>query len=799
MTNRSEHPAFPLPLLPLRRGVVFPGTALTLPIGRRRSLALLENIAGGDFVALGTQRDPQINNPSAAELHSIGTLVRVQRVARTNGQRRGLVVEGIARIHIDNIVADSPFWLLEGRVADEQIDDPKEAAHLARALLESLQNMGASLSKGVRDALAALTVSENPGRVADIVTAALGLPNAAEVEVLQALSIDERLRITHRIVAEAKGYAEVKQKIGEEVSRRVGKHQREAILRQQLAAIKKELGEDDDDDEVEELAGQLAQLDLDEKTRETVDRELRRLRSLSAEQAEYQVVKRYLELVASLPWTTLVEVIEDINAVEDKLNADHYGLEEVKKRVLEHLAVRKLATDERGAILCLSGPPGVGKTSFGRSVAEATGRPFVRIALGGVRDEAGIRGHRRTYVGAMPGRVIAALRDVKAKNPVILLDEVDKLGSGWLGSPEAALLELLDPEQNNTFTDHYLDLPFDLSHALFICTANNISELSAPLKDRMEVIDIEGYTREEKRIIARQHLVPQALRKHGLDPSQVTFDDDAISCAINDYTREAGVRQLNREIKKICRAMALHAARQADAVVPATRVDVPCLRGILGKTKFFDDVAERTAIAGVATGLAWTPVGGDILFVESSRMKGKGNIEITGQLGDVMKESARAALTYVRSHADELGLDADFLSRQDLHVHVPAGAVPKDGPSAGVTIFTALASLLTGKRVRSDTAMTGECSLRGRVLPVGGIKAKVLAAHRAGIKRIILPERNRRDLDDVPENVREALEVHFVSDMAQLLQLALEEGDDAMMLTANAPNAGDERAPPMGH
>jgi ATP-dependent Lon protease len=487
------------------------------------------------------------------------------------------------------------------------------------------------------------------------------------------------------------------------------------------------------------------------------------------------VIRNYLELIAGLPWSARAESTLDISAVEAKLNEDHFGLEDAKKRILEHLAVLKVAGNRKGTILCLAGPPGVGKTSLGQSIADATGRPFIRVALGGVRDEAEIRGHRRTYVGALPGRIVNALKQAKVKNPVFLLDEIDKLGQGWMGSPESALLEVLDPEQNHTFTDHYLELPFDLSEVLFVCTANSLDNLSAPLRDRLEIIEVSGYTLDEKFAIARKHLIPKQLKEHGIDEANMTITDAALRSVIGGYTREAGVRQLQRQITKLCRALTLEVAKNPETKSNPHLIDDAALTAHLGKLKFWNDVAERTSIPGVATGLAWTPVGGDILFVETSRMPGKGRIEITGQLGDVMKESARAALSFVRSNANTLGVDTKALENQDLHIHFPAGGVPKDGPSAGVTIFTALTSLFTGRRVRHDTAMTGECTLRGRVLPVGGIKEKVIAAHRAGLKRVILPKKNERDIDDVPQKTRDELELIFAEDMSQVLAAALED------------------------
>ena len=486
------------------------------------------------------------------------------------------------------------------------------------------------------------------------------------------------------------------------------------------------------------------------------------------------MIRTYLELIADLPWSKQAAAKDDLDAIAQKLDADHFGLDDVKKRILEHMAVLKLTGKTRASILCLAGPPGVGKTSLGQSIADATGRPLVRISLGGVGDEAELRGHRRTYVGALPGRVLNALKKAKVKNPIILFDEIDKLGSGWRGSPESALLEILDPEQNKTFQDHYLELPFDLSEVLFVCTANDLGNLSAPLRDRLEIIELAGYTAEEKLHIAKAHLVPKQQKEHAIPEGSLTVTDEALRSIIRDYTREAGVRQLNREITKLCRALALVVARSTDAKLPELHVDAPDLSKYLGKLRFFADVAERTAVPGVATGLAWTPVGGDILFIETSKMPGKGRLEITGQLGDVMKESAKAALTYVRSHASALGVDPNALETLDLHIHVPAGGIPKDGPSAGVTMFTALTSLLSGKKVRSDTAMTGEVTLRGRVLPVGGIKAKVLAAHRAGITRIVLPARNARDVEEVPKEARDAIEFIYAEDMAQVIAATLE-------------------------
>jgi ATP-dependent Lon protease len=761
-----------LPLLPLRHGVLFPGTVISVPVGRARSVALVEGIQEGDTVAIAVQRDPEVEDPSIAELFPIATRAVVRKKVKVRARRYQLVLEGVGRCRIESMSALQPFW--KAYVSDDPetgADDP-EAAVLVDTITERIQNIG-GLN---RDLISRLEQARHgdAGRFADLLAAALDLPADKEFPLLLELDVPARLRQVHERLLEAEAMADIKKKIDREVHKELGKHQREVLLRQQLQAIQKELSDGDDDDDAAELRRKLQAMDLPEEVRKVVDKELRRLERMGPNQPEHHVIVKYLELIAELPWDKRVEADDEIAHVEAKLDADHHGLEDVKKRILEHLAVRKVTGGQRGAILCLVGPPGVGKTSLGQSIADATRRPFVRVSLGGVRDEAEIRGHRRTYIGALPGRILRAMTKAGVKNPIVLLDEIDKLGQGWAGWPEAALLEVLDPEQNHTFTDHYLEMPFDLSEVLFICTANTLDTLSPPLRDRLEIVEIQGYTVQEKVHIARNHLLPRKLEEHGLTPSTVELTDAALGAIIREYTRESGVRQLGRELTKICRAVTLERARKPEQKSGGVRIDEADVSTYLGKPRFFDEAAERTAIPGIATGLAWTPVGGDILFIETSRMPGKGRIETTGQLGDVMKESARAALTYVRSHAEELGVDSDFLEKQDVHIHVPAGATPKDGPSAGVTIFTALTSLLTGRCVRSDTAMTGEATLRGRVMPVGGIKAKVLAAHRAGLSRVILPNKNRRDLDEVPADVREKMEFIFADDMSQVLEAALE-------------------------
>ena len=761
------------PLLPLRRGVLLPGAVSTLPVGRPRSLALVNSVNAGDVIVIASQTDPKTEKPNLADLHPIGVLAKVHRIGRSNDGSARLVVETRKRVHLRQILQSDPYLLVAAAPAPDQNADATEAKIMAESLREHVRELAGEAGGALVEAASKrLTVS----RLADAIGAHLPLERDNEVELLMTLDVVERMRLVSRLVNEVHERHNMRQRIDEEVRKRLGKQQRDAILRERMKAIQTELGDGDEAGEADKLREKLAAADLPEEAQKVVERELKRLAKLNPAHPEFQVARTYLEVISELPWNTRSEVIDDIDSVSAQLDADHYGLDDVKKRILEHMAVLKLSGGSKGTILCLAGPPGVGKTSLGRSIADATGRPFIRIALGGVRDEAEIRGHRRTYVGAIPGRVINAMRKVGVKNPVVLLDEVDKLSQGWGGSPEAALLELLDPEQNHTFTDHYLELPFDMSEVMFVVTANDLSKMSPPLRDRLEIVTLSGYTPEEKVEIARGHLIPRKLEENALGPDTLELEEDALRTVITAYTREAGVRQLGRELGKIARGIALEVARRnTDEPGKAVRVDESNLTDYLGKQRFFNDVAERTAVPGVATGLAWTPVGGDILFIETSQMPGKGGLKITGQLGDVMKESAHAALTYVRSNAEALGVDPKFLDTRDIHIHVPAGAVPKDGPSAGVTIFSALTSLLTGRRVRNDTAMTGECTLRGRVLPVGGIKAKVLAAHRAGITRVILPHRNARDIDEVPEEIRNQLEFIIAEDMSEVLAAALED------------------------
>jgi len=620
------------------------------------------------------------------------------------------------------------------------------------------------------------SAATGPGELADIIAAHVGFGPEDRQRLLETLEPGERLVLLLEVLTRQVQVLELSRKIESDVQGEIDRGQREAYLRERMRAIKRELGEEEDDAELEELEKRVTELDMPEAVEKVARQELDRLGRMSPAAAEYHVLRSYIDWLLDMPWGTYTDDNLDLRAATAHLDEDHYDLEKVKKRIIEYLAVRKLKPDKRGPILCFIGPPGVGKTSLGRSIAGALGREFMRLSLGGVHDEAEIRGHRRTYVGAMPGRIIQGIKRAGSMNPVFMLDEIDKVGQDFRGDPSAALLEVLDPEQNDTFSDHYLEVDFDLSRVLFIATANVPDDIPAVLRDRMEILEIPGYTAEEKVEIAQRYLVPRQLEDHGLDTALLDFEADSIAAIVGDYTEEAGVRGLEREIATICRAQARKVAESMDdgnESPPGIVVGPADLHGFLGPVKFFTEVAERTAVPGVAVGLAWTPSGGDILFIEATRMRGKGELQLTGQLGDVMKESAVAALSYLRTRADELGIDDNAFKRHDVHIHVPAGATPKDGPSAGVTILVALASIFTGRPVAADLGMTGELTLRGLILPVGGIKNKVLAARRAGLRRIVLPAKNEKDLEEIPEQVREGLEFFFVERVEDVLALAL--------------------------
>jgi ATP-dependent Lon protease len=618
---------------------------------------------------------------------------------------------------------------------------------------------------------------DDPGQLCDFVAANMDIETEEKQEILDTVGLKDRLETVVTLLARQLEVLRVSDKIQSQIKEEIDKNQREYYLRQQLKAIKEQLGElDGEGGDLEELARGIEEQDLPEEVREKAKKQLNRLRMMQPASSEYGVTRTYVETLLDIPWRVSTEDKLNIDRARQILDEDHYDLEKVKKRIVEYLAVRQLKNDMKGPILCLVGPPGVGKTSLGRSVARALDRKFARISLGGVHDESEIRGHRRTYVGALPGRIVQALRKVEVNNPVFMLDEIDKVGRDFRGDPSAALLEVLDPEQNDTFSDHYVELPIDLSNVLFIATANMLDPISAPLRDRMDVIEIPGYTAHDKEHIARRFLIPKQVEKHGLEENHIEIGDDALDSIIRSYTREAGVRNLERRIADVCRGVAVKVAEaepdERDEI--SKLVEKSDLIDYLGPEKYQYEVAERTSQPGVATGLAWTPAGGDILFIESTRMPGKGELVLTGQLGDVMKESVRAALSYIRTHAEEFGIDENFTKGHDIHIHVPAGAIPKDGPSAGITMFSSMLSLLTGVKVRSDVAMTGEITLRGNVLPVGGIKEKVLAAHRSEIENVIIPKRNEKDLVDVSEDVKDELEIHFVEHVADLADLVFE-------------------------
>jgi ATP-dependent Lon protease len=724
-----------------------------------------------------TQRRAEEEDPGAADLYTVGTVARIVKLLKMGEDNYSLVVQGLARFRVLDLVQESPYLKaridpVEDKTAADEVEVEALAINLKKLAREVIELMP-ELPAAATELVDSIT---HPGHLADLIAANVDVPIEEKQQVLETVDLKARMKLVLELLNRKREILKLSNKIDSAVKGEMSKTQREYYLRQQLKAIKEELGElGEEEEELDELGERLKKAGLPPEVEKVAQKELNRLKSIPTASSEYTVARTYLDWIADLPWSKRSEDNLDIENARQILDADHYGLQKIKKRILEYLAVRKLKNDMRGPILCFVGPPGVGKTSLGQSIARAIGRKFVRLSLGGVRDEAEIRGHRRTYVGALPGRIIQSMKKAATVNPVMMLDEIDKLGADFRGDPSAALLEVLDPEQNFSFSDHYLDLAYDLSKVMFVGTANLLDPIPGPLKDRMEILELPGYTFEEKVHIARKHLIPKQLKEHGLSPDAITFDEKTIIKVIMAYTREAGVRNLERRIADICRAVAVEVASgklTLGAKRPVGETDLP---EMLGPEKFWNETVERTEIPGVATGLAWTAAGGDILFIEATRMSGKGSLTLTGQLGDVMKESAQAALSYLRSKSDHLGIPSNFLEKTDIHIHFPAGAIPKDGPSAGVTILTALVSLLTGIRVRSDVAMTGEVTLRGLVLPVGGIKEKVLAAHRAGIKRVILPARCEKDLVDVPEQARKELDFVFANQMDEVLAAAMEE------------------------
>ena len=764
------------PVLPLRDLVTFPDMLVPLNVGQARSVELINDVLGGDrTIAMVATRNSDVEVPGPDDLYSVGVLGVVARMIRVPDGTIRVLIQGGQRIRIERWEKTEPYLVAEISEAPDIVKQTPELVALMRNVQQTFSSIVEEVPYLPEELQVMVANVDDPSALSHLIAGALRLKTEEKQALLEEVDVAKRLRRLSEILARELELVAIGSKIQSQVQSELEKGQREFFLRQQLKAIQEELGETDEAQaEADELREQLAALDLPEDARKQADRELARLARLQPAMAEYGVVRGYLEWIAALPWNISTEDKLDLAHAREVLDEDHYNIEQVKDRILEFLAVRILKPDARGSILLFVGPPGVGKTSLGRSIARALGRKFERISVGGVRDEAEIRGHRRTYIGAMPGTIIRAMRDAGANNPLLMIDEIDKMGADFRGDPSSAMLEVLDPEQNRTFRDHYLDLPFDLSHVMFVTTANTLETIPGPLRDRMEVIQLAGYTEAEKLEIAKRYLVPRQIERNGLKDSRIAFTDAGLRVIIADYTREAGVRQLEREIGAVCRKVARQFAEgNAKRKVMVTE---PRVRQLLGRRKFYSESRRRTARPGVATGLAWTPVGGDVLFIEATAMHGSGRLQITGQLGDVMKESAQAALSYVRSHADELfpELPEDYFATHDIHIHVPAGAIPKDGPSAGITIATALTSLLSGRPVGADVAMTGEITLTGQVLPIGGLKEKALAAQRAGIRQIIAPALNEHDIEDIPEHLLKDLDFVFVSDFDQVLEVALE-------------------------
>lgn len=775
----TEDSTLRLPILPLRNSVLFPQVVIPLSVGRERSIALIKEAATGETpIAIVAQRDADVDDPGEADLYRIGTSARILKVVRIARDNYSVIIRGEKRIRLRNVVDGEPY--LTGEF--EEIDESWERDVEIDALLLNLKNTAKEVVKYIpempREATQMIDSVDDPVQLSDFVASNMDISTEEKQQLLSKLDVKERLTLVVKFLTRQLEVAKVSDRIQSQIKEEIDRNQKEYYLRQQYKAIKEQLGEMDDNAELDDLEARIDEKELPEEVEKVCRKQMARLQQMQPASAEYGVVRTYLETLLEVPWSESTEDNLDIAHARKVLDEDHYGLDKVKERLVEFLAVRKLRNDMRGPILCLVGPPGVGKTSLGRSVARAVGRQYVRISLGGVRDEAEIRGHRRTYVGALPGRIVQGLRKAETINPVMMLDEIDKVGHDFRGDPQAALLEVLDPQQNDTFSDHYVELPIDLSRVLFIANANQLDTISPPLRDRMEIIEIPGYTANEKLEIVKRFLLPRQIEENGLAADQIKLTEPAIARIIDAYTREAGVRTLERRVADVCRKVAVKVA--AGEVPDGEYIEVTpeTLADYLGPEKFEREIVERVTEPGITTGLAWTPVGGDILFIEATRSKGKGELKLTGQLGDVMKESALAAISYLKMRYKDFGLDDDFLKETDVHIHFPAGAVPKDGPSAGIAIFTTLLSLFTGTRVRHDVAMTGEITLRGNVLPVGGIKEKTLAAQRAGIKRVILPERNRKDMVDVADEVKEALEFVFVSKVEEIPKWALANDDD---------------------
>jgi ATP-dependent Lon protease len=761
-----------LSILPLRGTVLYPDLILPIMVGRKKSVKLIDDAMDSDrIIGVITQKRSEIEDPKETDLYSVGAAALILRMIRELDGSQRVIVQGISRMKVKEYIQREPYFKARVEVIDEGLVQGVEID----ALMMNLKNLfqrAVELAPYLTSELGTMVSNiKSPAILADLIASNLNISTAEKQGILETFDVRERLTKVHLFLNKEVQVLELGNKIQSQVKEDMDRTQREYYLREQLKAIKKELGElDEHSTEIKELKEKIKKAKMSPEALAAADKELDRLAKIPPASAEYTVARTYLDWLAELPWSETTEDNLDIDNAQKILDEDHYDLEKVKKRILEYLAVRKLKADMKGPILCFVGPPGVGKTSLGKSIARTMGRKFIRISLGGVRDEAEIRGHRRTYVGALPGRIIQWIKKAGSNNPVFMLDEVDKIGMDFRGDPSSALLEVLDPEQNFSFSDHYIDVPFDLQKVMFITTANVLDPIPPALRDRMETLELPGYSEDQKMMIAKDFLIPKQISEHGLSTEFIEFQDAAIQTIISSYTREAGVRNLEREIATTCRGVAKDVARgikEKVIIVPDN------LHKFLGPVKFFPELAERTSNPGVATGLAWTPTGGDIIFVEATKMRGEKGLTLTGQLGDVMKESAQAALAYVRSKSKELGIEEDFFEKNDIHIHVPAGAIPKDGPSAGITMFIALTSLLINKPVRNDVAMTGEITLRGLVLPVGGIKEKVLAGMRAGIKTIILPKKNEKDLEEIPEHIRNQMNFKYIQRMDEAVELAL--------------------------
>ncbi|MDR2770876.1 MAG: endopeptidase La [Clostridiales Family XIII bacterium] len=763
-----------VPMIPLRGLAIFPYMVLHFDIGREKSISALEKaMIRNQMIFLVAQRDAETDLPTGEDFYRVGTIAKIKQMLKLPGDAIRVLVEGISRGVVDHIIFEVPYFKCAVREMEEveYEEIPNRVAALMRSTLtrfEEYLNLSPKVSQDIFPSVASV---DQPGRLADVITSHIDAKQEDKQSVLEAFDPERRLEVLNGILVKEIDILQIERDINSKVRMQINKSQREYYLREQMRAIQEELGQDEAiESEIEDWLKQLAELNLAEKTAQKIEKEIKRLTKIQSSSAEGGVIRSYIEWIFALPWNKYTQEKTDIPKSERILNEDHYGLEKVKERILEYLSVMQLSESLKGPILCLVGPPGVGKTSVAKSIARATGREFVRMSLGGVRDEAEIRGHRRTYIGAIPGRVVSAMKEAGSMDPVFLFDEIDKIGNDFRGDPASALLEVLDPEQNKDFTDHYLEIPFDLSKVMFITTANTADTIPRPLLDRMEVIEVPGYTEEEKVKIAEQYLVPKKIKEHGLAPAHVRISEQTTREIINYYTRESGVRNLEREIANVCRKVA---RRVVEKEIATTRVNPSNIERFLGKKRFRYDVIANETQVGVTTGLAWTSVGGVTLSIETAVVPGSGRLVLTGQLGDVMKESARAGVSYIRSLSDELGIKKSFYKDDDLHIHIPEGATPKDGPSAGVTMFCAMVSALTDTPARQDIAMTGEITLRGKILPVGGIREKVLAAHRAGIRKVLLPAGNERDIDDVPQNVRRKLEFVLIENADEAMKHVL--------------------------